>query len=377
MKYLSKFDTQNHQNQSNKINREVELLICCVRPQVDEIITERIKALVMETIDWQKLLEMAQQHKVVPILYTRLNTICSKNIPNSVLSNLRSRFQTTATYNLLATGELIRLLRLLKEQGILALPYKGPILAQLIYNNIGLRQFDDLDIVVQEKDIFAVAKLLVAQGYEPKQKMNQTELIAYLQSKTEHTYDFFHEQKGIFIEVHWRFTPKYVSPIEPKDLWENLQLFSFAGTTVNNFSLEDYLPILCVHGSRHIWQRLAWLCDIATLIHNNPSLDWEKVIQRAKFWGCKRRLCLGLLMVHHLFEVTLSEKIWQEISEDTLTNNLVPEIYDEIFGEVKTSDKFMGTTLYHIQTRERLQDKLLYAQSFANWLIKGSKLKTA
>jgi Uncharacterised nucleotidyltransferase len=374
MEYLSTLNTQNH---SKKIARELELLICCISPQVDEVATKRIQALVLETIDWQKLIQIAQQHKVVPILYSRLKSACSKDIPNSVLSSLYSEFKSTSTYNLFATGELIKLLELLKKQGILALPYKGPILAQLIYNNVGLRQFGDLDIVVEQKDIFAVEKLLLAHGYQPKLKMNALELVAYMQSNTEHTYDFIHKEKGIFIEVHWRFTPKYVSPIEPKHLWQDLQLFSFAGTAVNNFSLEDYLTILCVHGSRHIWQRLAWLCDIATLIHNHPNLNWEKVIQSAKSWGCKRRLCLGLLMAHHLFKVALSKEIWQEISNDAFINHLIPDIYDEIFGQVKASNKFMGTTLYHIQTRERIQDKFLYAQSFIYWLVKGSKFKAA
>jgi Uncharacterised nucleotidyltransferase len=374
MKVLSQPNTQ-HQHINTSL--EIELILNCVRPQVDDAVTNRIKALMKEDIDWEKLLEVARQNSLIPLLYSRISNTSLEAVPELALAQLRSRYHLIAQRNLFLTGELLKLLALLKQQGIVALPYKGPILAATIYGNVAMRSFCDLDIMVEQQDIFSVKKLLIAEGYRPNIEMTNAELINYLNTKTEHTYDFIHDKKNILVEVHWRFTPKYISPIEPKDLWENLQLFSFAGTTVNNFSLEDYLPILCVHGSRHIWQRLAWLCDIATLVHNNPNLNWEKVIQRANFWGCKRRLCLGILMVHRLFEVTLSEQIWHSISEDASINNLVPQIYDEIFGEVKTSDKFMGTTLYHIQTRERLQDKFLYVQSFANWLIKGSKYKTA
>ena len=147
------------------------------------------------------------------------------------------------------TAELINLLKLLKQQNIIALPYKGPVLANLVYKNVALRRFGDLDIIVQQKDIFAVRELLIAQGYQPTKKMTDAELVKYLNSKTEHTYDFLHEDKNVFLEIHWRIAPKYITPITAKDLWEDLEPFSLAGTTINNLPLEDWLPILCLHGS--------------------------------------------------------------------------------------------------------------------------------
>jgi hypothetical protein len=367
MKTLSKL---NIKNQAIHALPEIELILCCVRPQVDDATTARIKSLVKENnIDWQKFVQKAHSYSVVSLVYTRLNTICPEFVPEPTLAELRSFFQAIAARNLFLTGELVKLLSLMQEQGIVALPYKGPVLASSIYGNVALRQFGDLDIIVEQKDIFAVKKLLLAQGYRCKVNMTYPEEIAYLQSKTEHTYDFIHDDKQIFIEVHWRIAPKYVSPIEPQHLWKDLEPFSLAGTTVSNLPNEDWLPILCVHASRHIWTRLACLCDIATLIQNNPNLNWEKVLKQAKAWGCRRILFLGLFLAHHLLEVVLPEEIWQQVKADPTVTTLLPQVYNQLFHEVTSSDKFLGRTLYHIQIRERLQDKVLYFQSFFYWLM--------
>ncbi len=362
--YIRNFETN--------IRPEIELLLCCVRPQVDDAISERIKSLVKENIDWQYLIQIAHGHGVIPLVYTRLNAVCPKALPDSALNQLRSLFGAIAGRNLFLTGELIKLLELLKEQGIIAVPYKGPVLATLIYGDVALRQFGDLDIIVEVQDIFAVKKLLLDQGYRPNFEMTHAEEIAYLQAKTEHTYDFIHDDKGIFLEIHWRIAPKYITPIEPKHLWQDLEPFSLAGTTISYLPLEDWLPILCVHGSRHMWERLSWLCDIATLLHKHPDLNWEKVFKQASTFGCRRILFLGLFLAHDLLGVVLPTEIWQQVKAEPMVSAIAPRVYNQLFDQVRTSDRFLGRTLYHIQVRERLQDKVLYIQSFFHWLMSGN-----
>ncbi|BAY87288.1 hypothetical protein NIES267_68090 [Calothrix parasitica NIES-267] len=371
MKNPSKLDTK-----TPFINTrpEIELLLSCVNPEINNATSADIKTLVKQNIDWQYLTQTADRHGVLSLLYFRINNICPEAVPELILKQWRYSFQSTAQRNLHLTGELINLLKLLKQQNIVALPYKGPVLATLIYKNVALRRFGDLDIIVQQKDIFAVRELLIAQGYQPKIKMTDAELIKYLNSKTEHTYDFLHQEKNVFLEIHWRIAPKFVCQIEAKDLWDDLEPFSLAGTTINNLALEDWLPILCVHGSRHVWERFSWLCDIATLIHKNPDLNWDRVIKKAETWGCQRMLFLGLFMVHDLFGISLPAKVWERIKKvEPILKGIVTQVYNQLFADVRTSDKFMGRTLYHIQVRERLNHKLLYIQSFVYWLIKGNK----
>lgn len=350
----------------------LNLLLHCVAPATDERTVHHIQSLAQGEIDWQTLVKVAKDHRVVPLLHQRLSTACSDAVPASILKDLRTYCQVIALRNLYTTAELRRLLLLMKSEGIDTLPYKGPVLTQMLYKDLKLRQFGDLDIVVQPKDVTVVEKLLAAEGYHPYfGQKSAAELDAYMNSKNEHTYDFYHTQKKIFIEIHWRFWPLFFSTVNPKDIWHQRETFDLAGATVTNFQIEDYLIILCMHGSRHQWDRLSWICDIALLLKNYPELDWQKTFEAAEQWGAKRMLALGLYLAHVWLNVPLPKEITERILGDSTIATLANEIRNQTFKTDKTPKRFMRITRYHIRARERWQDKFLYAQSFIYWASRG------
>ena len=59
------------------------------------------------------------------------------------------------------TVELNKILKLLKANNIDTIPYKGPVLASLAYGDIALRQFQDLDISINQSDIFKTKDILI------------------------------------------------------------------------------------------------------------------------------------------------------------------------------------------------------------------------
>ena len=77
-------------------------------------------------------------------------------------------FKRNTENNLLMLGELIILLNLFEENGINAIPYKGPLLAISAYKNLVLRQFDDIDIFINKDNIVKVKEILIFHGYTPQ-----------------------------------------------------------------------------------------------------------------------------------------------------------------------------------------------------------------
>lgn len=361
-------------NQSINVRPEVELLLSCARTQIDDERAQRIKSLVKEDIDWQYLIEIASRHGLISLLYANINAITKEAVPEADFAQIRSFFYANAQRNFFLTEELVKIFRLVQEHGISSVPYKGPVLAVSLYGNIALRPSGDLDIVVQQPDVFKFKDLLISQGYRPKDDLTEAEEIVFLQSKSEHAYSLVHDDKQILIEIHWRITPEYTSPIETKHFWEKLEPFCFGGTTISNLALEDWLPILCVHASRHRWERLIWLCDIAELIRVCPGINWERVIQQATVFGCRRVLFLGLFLASYLLGARIPTEVLQRIKADTEVNSLASEVCEELFQDVNAHQRFSGKmTVYQIRVRERLQDKLLYLESFLRWLMTGKK----
>jgi hypothetical protein len=53
---------------------------------------------------------------------------------------------------------------------------------------------------------------------------------------------------------------------------------TLAALAYGNLSLENLLLVRCAHGSKHLWERLGWICDVAELIRvRKEKSDWEKV----------------------------------------------------------------------------------------------------
>ena len=343
---------------------EVQLLLLCARPRTDSEAATRIEALAQEDINWNYLLETARAHGVMPLLYRSLSLIRSEAVPKETLDRLRGYFYKNAQRNLFMTGELLRLLNLFETHGISALPYKGPSLAAFVYGNLALRQFVDLDILVREQDFPKVKDQLLSQGYRPEHKLTYREETVLLRST--HEYPFMHYGKRVMVDLQWKISPRFLYfPLDLECLWKRLEPRTLVGKEVLTFSSEDLLLILCVHGSRHLWQSLELVCDVAELIHVDQGMNWEQVMQQAATLGSERMLLLGLYLANNLLMVDLPEKVWQRVQADPQVKTLAEQVHERLLWRdsgpprVFSEEEFPFYT-FHLRMRERLRDKIIY-----------------
>ncbi|PSO53305.1 MAG: hypothetical protein BRC57_09825 [Cyanobacteria bacterium QS_8_48_54] len=344
---------------------EIQLLLCCAHAHLDTATAERIKALLQQDIDWIYLIEIASQHEVVSPLYQSLNATSPEAVPEAILNQLRKCFHANAQHTLFSTRELLKLLNLFDSHNISAIPFKGPILAASAYDNLALRQFCDLDILIDEPDTSKATDLLLSQGYEPPSQLAEAQKRPYLQCERfmesgpyQGSYNLVRKDRKVAVELHWSLTKKdFPFPIDFKHLWQNTQPVSLAGTSVLQFSPEDLLLFLCMHGSKHCWSELKWLCDVAEVIHTYPEIDWEQLSQRAKILGSDRMLWLGLFLARELLGVTLPEAVLSRMQADAEAKSLAGQVRERIFERPPTE---MEKHLFLLRARESPQDKLRY-----------------
>ncbi|MFX0202085.1 MAG: nucleotidyltransferase family protein, partial [Candidatus Hodarchaeota archaeon] len=154
---------------------EIGLLLSYSHPRIDSKHAERIKELCQNNMDWDYLLRLADRHGLMPLLFHRLNSICPEAVPGSILSRLKNHFNANLGYNRFLTGELLKLLSLFENHGILAVPFKGPVLASSVYGDLSLREFSDLDILIHKGDFMNVKNLLLSEGYVSVDGLNATQ----------------------------------------------------------------------------------------------------------------------------------------------------------------------------------------------------------
>jgi hypothetical protein len=341
---------------------EDQLLLCCAQTRRTLETATRIRDLLGEDVDWEYLIRTAQGHGVASLLYWHLDVACPGLVPESVLDNLRCHFQANHLHNLFLTEELLRLLNALDARGIAAVPYKGPVLAASVYGNLALRQFGDLDILVRRHDVWRAEKLLASLGYRPQYRLAPPQNAAFLRSQSEHV--FAHESVKSIVELHWAIAERAFSfPLDPECLWGCLEQISLGDKTLTTLSPEDTLLILCVHGAKHLWVRLAWICDVSELIRVHRDMNWEQIVAQARALGSERMLLLGLRLASDLLGATPPEEVLRRVRADQTVKALAEQIYERLFSEAgRQTDLFEGS-LFHplfLKIRERLSDKIRY-----------------
>ncbi len=270
--------------------REVELLLRCAStaPKV-----EAVRPLLEAEIDWQRLLEMAERHRVQPLLLHSLRRTHSAQVPAVVLDTLRERCFANTAKNLFLAGQLVRLLALLRARRIPVIAFKGPSLALMAYPDLSLRQIGDLDLLVQELDYVRVCHLLASQG------MRCTADWGWESS--------FVDQAGLVcVDLHRTIAPPYF-PIrfDFQCLYRRRVQLDGPGGAICTLAPEDMLIVACVQVAKDGHRQrcmLSKVCDIAELLHSQPDLDWVEIHRRSARLGCRRVLALGLHLARELLD---------------------------------------------------------------------------
>jgi hypothetical protein len=246
--------------------------------------TERVLTLQTQLaakIDWDYLIATAFRHGVTCLLYHNLKRHCAAAVPCRIMEMLRDHYYGNSVQVYRMTQELLKILKLLKAHEIPGIPLKGPLLGEHAYGNTTLREFGDLDILVKKEQVIGAKNLLVASGYRERSPLSaRTEAIHLAAGKD---FELWQPDRGVMLDLQWQLVEQVVSFHLPHaQLWQRLGSTLLAGEELKSLSPEDTLLFLCLHGGKHLWQKLIWISDVAEFIRANKELDWPWLLQHAK-----------------------------------------------------------------------------------------------
>lgn len=340
---------------------EFELLVCCLgKRHLDERKAQG-RALIHENLDWDLLTQTAIRHRILPLIYRELNQNFPDIVPADQLTKLRDLYEANTVRNTYLTAELCRILDDFDRHGIDSVPYKGPALASLVYNDISLEQFVDLDILVRKQDFAHASDRLIAQGYDPNFKISEADEQAFL--RLSYVQLFRRARDRGLVELHWQIAPRFfVQPLLDDAFWKRLRKVNLTGKSVWAPSSEDLLVMLCIHGSKDLWERLKWISGLAEFLATNPDIAWTAVIERAESLGVKRMVLLSLHLANDLLSAPLPETIARQVDADKTIPKLTARVQNLLAGESAGLRKRMA---FHLGARERLRDRVRYCFLFA------------
>ena len=293
---------------------ESELLVWCARTVVTDALKARIRQRVQESIDWGIVLDLAGimvlAHCCIEICQRSVPTWCP---PNRWLGYARGR--KPVPYS---TGRSPRnsssCARRLPRMECRSRPSKGrPWLCRRMA--LTLRDFGDLDLLVPKGSIAEAQAVLLAQGYERKNPSSEP-------GETDHEegpYHVFIKKRTLFrVDLQWVMAHQhFVFQLDRPEFWKSRTPVPLANKTVQGMAPENLLIVLCVHGSKHAWESLKWVCDVAELLRAHQRHDRERILSSASDWRCRRLVYMGLSLAHRLLDAPLPEAVQARLSADS------------------------------------------------------------
>jgi len=337
---------------------ENELLLCCARTHMDQEKIDRGHALLRNGIDWTLLIRMTQLHGLMPLLYKNIDAHFPEDVPPLILNQLQEWYVANARRNLLLVGQLLMLLRLFRDNDIPVIPYKGAVLAASAHGDITLREFHDLDFLVQQDHLLRARDLLLSRGYQLSVKGDGGDVV---RQNSQYEVGLVLAHAGIHVELKWDIVARYFAlPMDMTALWTRLKPVLIEGREIYTFSPEDTLLILCIHGTKHLWASLMWVTDISELIQANPGLNWQWLWDHSNTLGSRRMLSLGLSLARDLLGTSLPKKVEQQVEADPPVKRLTEEVSRRLFDRSNLSPSVLESITFHCRAREHLSDRAKY-----------------
>jgi hypothetical protein len=297
---------------------EWAVLLECASPVFD---SQRIGELA-RSLDWPRLLVLAEEHGVLGHLAKPLLALNENLVPAEIRRMLLERYRAQLFSTLRMNAELFRLLELFAAKDIPALVVKGPVLAMQAYGDATMRSYGDLDLLIRQRDIRRATESLIAKGYQAAVPLSAIDA-----GIIPGQYLFRKPEPKLIVELHNDFTLRYFPrrlPIE--DFFTRQICVSLDAHEAPALAVEDELVLICIHGAKHLWERLIWIADVAALVSRQTSIDWRGATATAKEVGAERMLHTGLRLASDLLHAGLPATVLAAVQADLGAGKLAAHV---------------------------------------------------
>jgi hypothetical protein len=336
--------------------RELQLVVAASVRRLDDVARVRIATLA-DGADWERVQALAADHALEPLVYWNLASAAL--LPEAATAALRTAFEANVRNSLLLTAELGRVTSALRQAGVDAIAYKGPVLAQRLYGNVGLRCFTDLDLLIDCGERERAAAALLALGYQHYRNIGDRKR----QELGDCEEQFVARGGALMLDLHWEIAQPYLSLGPLPTGWRNRARTLLAGTApVRVFAPEDDLLVLAVHGGKHVWDLLTWLADFAAAL-DLADFDWETTLRYAGEMRARYHLLLGVALAHLCFDSAAPAPVLEEARRER-----VPWEYAQMIAAHYANPQPHGLLrrwAFNLRMRERWSDRVRAAARFA------------
>lgn len=310
---------------------ELSILLIDILKRGKDVDPVRLSALTPE--QWKKFLAIAAHQRVTSLVFHRLKKKgLDQAVPSDVYASLKDVYQQNIVRIMKISGQSRRVLKALNNADIPTIPLKGIVLANSIYESIGLREMSDFDLLVPQEKLAEAFEIITGMGYKPVQSFYLDSLI-----QTGKHLPCCIKKGHVNIEIHWNITyPNMSYSIDPRELWDHAVPVQILDYETLMLSPEDLLLHICLHTSyQHQFDfGLRPFCDIAEVIHHfGSTLDWQVVTERAKQRNWARGVYLALVVAKEFAGADVPKNVMERLRPADVADSVLSTVETQILME--------------------------------------------
>jgi Uncharacterised nucleotidyltransferase len=239
--------------------------------------------------------------RLFPLLARNLLRIGVEDPDLYILKNAY-RHQWLVSQQRIAAGA--RALSALSQAGIETMVLKGAALAHRYYKDLGVRLMYDVDILVRPQSARLAAEVLLSSGWTQLLPLDLDVLLP-----VSHGTMFRDGKHGV--DLHWYAT---WAPASEDDFWSAAEPIEIGEARTLAQCPADQLLHMCVHG---IWTDgvpIRWVADAVTIIHSEPALDWDRLVDRGRARAVSLPLRDALTYLRNTFEAPVPGDVLRSLN---------------------------------------------------------------
>jgi hypothetical protein len=214
-----------------------------------------------------------------------------------------------------------------------AMGLKDLQLAWEIYPDLGMRPMGDIDILIHPGDYRKAAKCLYALGFTPLPGSKIPFTLKYAWA-----HHFWRPSDNVWVDLQWNVIQREWDiygegnfDFEIDRVWRGARHMKIKDDKLLVPNPEDMLFHLCLHLEGHKYSELILFCDIAELLgYYNHHLDWNYLVEITKKYEAQSSVYYVLLLVQHMFGVSLPPYFLREIEPTYLQSSILEPLFENL-----------------------------------------------
>lgn len=303
-----------------------------------------------DDVDWDEVVNLANNHKVEGIIYLALrkSKLISK-IGQERFNLLKKKAATTGIQQSRHISGLSEVFTKINEEKIPMIVLKGLVVRDF-YPQPDQRSMSDADILVHKDDLEKVKQLLIDMGYVFLENHEASHHIALVHNKYP------------MVEVHWNLFKRdgFSNDLDHYErlIWKQAITVKVGEAEVLSLGYEDLALHLCMHMAAHLAATgfgVRQLCDLVLLVEKKgEEIDWNSFIMKASMYGFEKFSTIMFVLCREFFEMNIPNDIdVNVINNKKYIDALINEIFDSgVHGKKEMTNQFATQVAFNFEDKD-------------------------